>query len=95
MQTRSLWRAEIVCVLGTGQVPRTSICVQIFQEMQEQGLLRNMDSLALATRKVLYALPTLVAGPLMTSGHLALDSGRAARRWIQRTPPSVAADVKS
>ena len=73
----------------------TRMCVQIFQEMQEQGLLRNMDSLALATRKVLYALPTLVAGPLMTSGHLALDSGRAARRWIQRSPPSAAADVNT
>ena len=69
--------------------------VQVFQEMQKQGLLRDMDSLALATRKVLYALPTLVAGPLMTSGHLAVDSGRKARRWIQRSPPSALEDPSS
>ena len=61
--------------------------------MQEQGLLRDMDKLALASRRVLYALPTLVAGPLMTSAHLAVDSGRAARRWIQRGPPSAPADA--
>lgn len=66
---------------------------QVFHEMQEQGLLRDMDTLALASRKVLYALPPLVAGPLMTSAHLAVDSGRAARRWIQRGPPSAPADA--
>ena len=51
--------------------------------MQERGLLRDMGSLAAATRRVLYALPATVAGPLLTSGHLAVDSGRAARRWIK------------
>ena len=55
---------------------------QIFRTMEERGLLRDMGSLAAATRRMLYALPTAVAGPLMTSGHLALDSGRAARRWV-------------
>ncbi len=64
--------------------------MQVFHEMQEQGLLQDMNSLALATRRVLYALPTLVAGPLVTSGHLAVDSGRAARRWMQRRPSAVA-----
>ena len=53
--------------------------------MQERGLLRDMGSLAAATRRVMYALPAMVAGPLMTSGHLAVDSGRAARRWIADT----------
>lgn len=67
--------------------------MQVFHEMQEQGLLRDMDSLALATRRVLYALPTLVAGPLVTSAHLAVDSGRAARRWIQRSQPSATVDA--
>jgi hypothetical protein len=55
---------------------------QVFRTMQERGLLADMGSLAAATRRVMYALPTALAGPLMTSGHLALDSGRAARRWI-------------
>ena len=124
-----------------------AVRAQIFHTMEERGLLRDMGSLAAATRRMLYALPTAVsgacayvaawscggpcplswtvlmsllgaalsalndgcldsgscqqpwqldssgktlnprrssvfAGPLMTSGHLAVDSGRAARRWI-------------
>ena len=55
---------------------------QVFHTMRDRGLLRDMDTLAAATRRVLYALPALVSGPLMTSGHLAVDTGRAARRWI-------------
>lgn len=51
-------------------------------------MLEDMDGLALATRRVLYALPTSLAGPLMTTAHLAVDSGRAARRWINRPPPA-------
>lgn len=62
---------------------------QVFHSMQERGLLQDMDRLALATRRVLYALPTLVAGPLMTSAHLAVDSGRAARRWMKWTRPEL------
>ncbi|BDA43178.1 Pentatricopeptide repeat-containing protein At5g02860 [Coccomyxa sp. Obi] len=58
----------------------------VFQRMEAAGQLADMDGLALATRRVLYALPALVAGPLMTTAHLAVDSGRAARRWIARPP---------
>ena len=69
---------------------RVCLRVQVFQRMEQAGLLADMDGLALVTRRVLYALPTLVAGPLMTTAHLAVDSGRAARRWINRPPPAAA-----
>ena len=40
--------------------------------------------LAGVARALVYRMPTPLAAPLMSASLLAVDSGRAARRWMQR-----------
>ena len=50
-----------------------------------QDLDIELDSLNMVARKVLYAFPSLIAvmpAPLLKAARAAVDSGRAARRWI-------------
>ncbi|KAK9831438.1 hypothetical protein WJX81_004619 [Elliptochloris bilobata] len=75
------------CVLTAAeQLSLWSKADQAWRELQADGDAQVVDPLAAATRRVVYALPAQVAAPLVASAHAAINSGRAARRWISRGP---------
>lgn len=60
--------------------------VRLFKAMQQQQDI-PLDSMAMVARKALYAFPSLIKvmpAPLLDAARATVDSGRAARQWIEK-----------
>ena len=59
--------------------------LEVFKAMQSADI--GSDSMTMVARRALYAFPALLAvtpAPLLAAARTAVDSGRAARRWLDR-----------
>lgn len=59
--------------------------LRLFQLMQQRQDI-SLDSMAMVARKALYAFPPLIRvmpAPLLKAARATVDSGRAARQWIE------------
>lgn len=61
--------------------------ISLIYRVQDQPEAGQNYGVAMAVRRILYAFPPLlqsVPGPLVAAARAAVESGRAARRWISR-----------
>ncbi|KAL4420028.1 hypothetical protein ABPG77_001278 [Micractinium sp. CCAP 211/92] len=62
--------------------------VRLFKAMQARDI--PLDSMAMVARKALYAFPSLIKimpAPMLDAARATVDSGRAARQWIEKQRP--------